>query len=568
MKTHIILLLWILSVSLPLGAQVSKGKSQSKKITFKREQSGSIRQLPDLIIKEEKFIDENKNNIIDANEDCKITFKVENIGTGVAQNVTVRASIKSNTHSGITFNENIELGDMAGETENQVTIPIQGKLNTEDGYVEFLIEVLESRGFDAFPLEFKIETRKFAEPKIILADAIFSTEDGGNIKLNYPINLKVLVQNIGEGAAKDVEIKFELPGGNCIFLGEKDHHKFDYFNSGETRELDYLFTATRRYTENLIPVAVNISESYNRYANDTIVYVGLQQNLTAKNQVVIKGIPTAATEIQMASLSSDVDKNIPVVFTSKPFRYALIIGNEDYSKYQRGLNSESNVAFARHDAAIFKKYAMKVLGIEEKNLFFLTDATAGEMEQKIDLISKLAAKSGSEAEIFFYYAGHGMPDELSKEPYIMPVDVAGTNLKSAIKLADIYRIFSETGTRRVTVFLDACFSGGGREAGLLAARGVKVKPKKEMITGNMVVFTASSGEQSSLPYKDQQHGMFTYFLLKKLQESKGNITYGNLADYIKSNVSIESLRINSKEQDPAVQVSINVNDSWENWTLN
>lgn len=568
MKSQIILLILILSVSLPVSAQVSKGKSQSKKITFKREQSGSIRQLPDLIIKEEKFIDENKNNIIDANEDCKITFKVENIGTGLAQNVTVRASIKSNTHSGITFNENIELGDMAGETENQVTIPIQGKLNTEDGYVEFLIEVLESRGFDAFPLEFKIETRKFAEPKIILADAIFSTEDGGNIKLNYPINLKVLVQNIGEGAAKDVEIKFELPGGNCIFLGEKDHHKFDYFNSGETQELDYLFTATRRYTENLIPVAVNISESYNRYANDTIVYVGLQQNLTAKNQVVIKGIPTAATEIQMASLSSDVDKNIPVVFTSKPFRYALIIGNEDYSKYQRGLNSESNVAFARHDAAIFKEYAMKVLGIEEKNLFFLTDATAGEMEQKIDLISKLAAKSGSEAEIIFYYAGHGMPDELSKEPYIMPVDVAGTNLKSAIKLADIYRIFSETGTRRVTVFLDACFSGGGREAGLLAARGVKVKPKKEMITGNMVVFTASSGEQSSLPYKDQQHGMFTYFLLKKLQESKGNITYGNLADYIKSNVSIESLRINSKEQDPAVQVSINVNDSWENWTLN
>jgi len=72
--------------------------------------------------------------------------------------------------------------------------------------------------------------------------------------------------------------------------------------------------------------------------------------------------------IEMASLSSDVDKNIPVVFTSKPFRYALIIGNEDYSRYQRGLNDESNVEFARNDASIFKEYATKVMGVEEKNL--------------------------------------------------------------------------------------------------------------------------------------------------------------------------------------------------------
>lgn len=568
MKAQILFLVVVLLYTGSTFAQVSSGKSQSKKITFKNEQAGGIRDLPDLIIKEEKFIDENKNKIINANEDCSIAFKVENIGKGTAQNVQVRASLKNNTSMGVTFDEVIELGDLAGDSESEVNIPIQGKLNTENGYVEFLIEVLESRGFDAFPLEFKIETRRFAEPNIILADAVFSTEDGGNIKLNYPINLKVLVQNIGEGAGKNVSVKFELPGANCIFLGENDTYNFEYLNSGETKELDFLFTATRRYTENTIPVAIEMSESYNRYAQDTIVYVGLQENLTAKNQVVITGIPTAATSIEMASLSSDVDKNIPVVFTSKPFRYALIIGNEDYSRYQRGLNDESNVEFARNDASIFKEYATKVMGVEEKNLFYLTDATAGEMEQKIDLISKLAAKSGQEAEIIFYYAGHGLPDERSKEPYIIPVDVSGTNLNSAIKLSDVYKSFSETGAQRITVFLDACFSGGGRDAGLLAARGVKVKPKEEMVSGNMVVFSASSGEQSSLPFMDKQHGMFTYFLLKKLQETKGNITYGALADYVKNQVSLESLRINSKEQDPTVQVSISVNEIWEDWEIN
>jgi uncharacterized caspase-like protein len=190
------------------------------------------------------------------------------------------------------------------------------------------------------------------------------------------------------------------------------------------------------------------------------------------------------------------------------------------------------------------------------------------MEQKIDLVSKLAARTAEEAEIIFFFAGHGLPDEVSKEPYIIPVDVSGTNLSSAVKLAEVYKTFSETGAQKVTFFLDACFSGGGRDAGLLAARSVKVKPKDELVTGNMVVFSASSGEQSSLPYNDKQHGMFTYFLLKKLQETKGNISYGKLADFVKSNVSLESLRINNKEQDPTVKISIDVQDKWENWTIN
>jgi hypothetical protein len=61
--------------------------------------------------------------------------------------------------------------------------------------------------------------------------------------------------------------------------------------------------------------------------------------------------------------------------------------------------------------------------------------------------------------------------------------------------------------------------------------------------------------------------MFTYFLLKKLKESKGLITYGTLADYISGNVSIESLRVNQKEQDPKVNVSPEIENVWKNWKL-
>jgi uncharacterized caspase-like protein len=241
-----------------------------------------------------------------------------------------------------------------------------------------------------------------------------------------------------------------------------------------------------------------------------------------------------------------------------------VIGNEDYS---RNLNAEVNVEYAKNDAETFRKYALNVLGVQEKNMHFMLDATAGQMQREMDLVAAIMEKLGGQGELIFYYAGHGFPDEVTKVPYLIPVDVDATNLSAAIKLSDVYRKLGETGAGRITVFLDACFSGGGRNQGLLAARSVAIKPKKENINGNMVVFSASTGEQSALPYNEERHGMFTYFLLDKLQQSGGNVTYGELANYLKKQVGLESLMVNGKPQDPEVNVSYKVADEWKNWKM-
>ena len=567
MKTKIIILI-MLFFAVVTNGQVISGKSEKKKITYIKIKRSIVTRLPDLIITGERFIDENQNNYINANEKCQISLNVENIGEGTAQDVKVKISLKNNELTGLSYEKLISLGDLQGNNSELVTIPIQGNLELENGIAEFKIEVMEKRGLDAFPLEIKIETKKFASPNVIIADAVFSTEDGGLIKLNYPITLKVIVQNIGEGYAKDVVTEFKLTKTNCIFLGKENRFELGNLDRGETRELDFLFTATRRYTLNEIPVLIDLKESMNRYTRDTTLYVSLGQKLTARNEVIISGIATTSPDIKIASLSSEVDKNIPVNRTKHPYRYALIIGNEDYARYQKGLDTETNVEFARNDASIFHEYVNKTLGVDEMNSYLLQDATTGEIYQKIDLISKLASKTGDQAEIIFYFAGHGLPDEQVRSPYLIPVDVTGTNLGAAIKLEEIYKKFAESGAGKITIFLDACFSGGGRSTGLLAARSVKIKPKENLLMGNIVVFTASSGEQSALPYKKEQHGMFTYFLIKKLKDTRGNVTYGELSDFISKNVSIQSLRINQKEQDPKINVSTEVEDSWRNWDFN
>ena len=273
------------------------------------------------------------------------------------------------------------------------------------------------------------------------------------------------------------------------------------------------------------------------------------------------------TQTTISVGKSDVDINIPVNSTQKKTNtYALIIGNEDYSSFQTGLNTEVNVDYAINDAKIFKEYCNKTLGIPEKQIKLLTNATLGQMNQGIAWLNNLAKVDNGNAELIFYYSGHGLPDEQTKESYLMPVDISGTNIAQAIKLTDVYNKLNENPAKKVSVFLDACFSGGARNQGLIAMKGVKINPEEVLITGNMVVFSSSSGDESSGVYREQQHGFFTYFLLKKLQESKGNISYKELSDFIIENVKKETA-LSGKIQTPQVSVSSNVENVWSSWKI-
>ena len=271
--------------------------------------------------------------------------------------------------------------------------------------------------------------------------------------------------------------------------------------------------------------------------------------------------------IDNISLTSDVDKNIPSNNIIDENKFALIIGNEDYKSFQRNLTSEMNVEFASNDAQIFKDYCLKIFGVQKENITFLLNATAGQISQAIEKLNELIKVTNGKANVIVYYAGHGLPDEKTKEAYLIPVDVSGSNISSAIKLSFLYQKLTEFPSQQITVFMDACFSGGGREAGLLAARSVKITPKYDNLKGNIVVFTSSSGEESSLPWKEKQHGMFTYFLLKKIQETKGNVSFLELSTFLKEKVELESIRTNSKPQSPQILFSDDMRDSWGKWKL-
>lgn len=255
------------------------------------------------------------------------------------------------------------------------------------------------------------------------------------------------------------------------------------------------------------------------------------------------------------TFQSDVDMNIPLVKRPNNNTVALIIANEDYKHV-------ANVASARHDGDVFAEYCEKVLGIPSDRVLKYTNATMGDMAVALanlrGVVGALNAKQ-PEVNVLVYYAGHGVPDESTRDAFLLPVDGTAQVSVSCMPISKFYSELDNLNAKNVMVFLDACFSGAQRGEGMLVeARGVAIKPKETPPQGNMFVLSAASGDETAMPYKEKNHGLFTYFLLKKLQESKGNVTLADLSKYVINEVKEKSNTVNHKPQTPTVTVSGNI----------
>ena len=543
-------------------------KSEFKSVTINKTESIVEKPLPPLLFASDiEYKDANQNNRIDANELCSIQFKISNKGKGTARNVTASLSNLAPSIKGLNFNSLLKIGSIAPNTSQTYSIQISSTLELTNGNANFEIQFNEAMGLAPDPIAMNIQTKAFDNPVIEVADYSFLS-DNGNINLGAPLQLKTLLQNKGQGIGENITLTFSYP--DLVVANGEEQFSVGTLQPGESKEYIFDFIVSKKYTSPTLPISIKLTEKYGRFSQNKSVSIGINAKSAGGTTTIniASNQKDKVVKIESASLTADIDKNIPETNIKNPNKYALIIGNEDYTSRQSGLGSESNVAFAVNDAKVFKEYALKTFGIEEANVYYLTNATSGEMSQKISLVCQILQKLNGKGELVFYYAGHGFPDEVTKTPYLIPVDVNATNLNNAVNLFGLYKQFSNANPNKVSVFLDACFSGGGRDAGLLAARAVKVKPKMEIIEGNIVVFSATSEEQSALPFKEKQHGMFTYQLLKNIQETKGNVTYGELESTVKEKVSIESLKINQKSQDPQVLFSSKLINQWSTWKIN
>ncbi len=257
----------------------------------------------------------------------------------------------------------------------------------------------------------------------------------------------------------------------------------------------------------------------------------------------------------------DVDHNIPVTGRKAAKTFAVVVANENYE-------NADNVPTAGNDGKVFCEYLRKVMGVPAENIYYFKNATYGKMLQGLDRIKKAITVFG-DVDIIYYYAGHGVPDNSTGATYLLPVDANPGSTAACLSVDELYRTFASSGARTATVFLDACFSGSARGADkmLVAARGVRIKPKVNRPSGKLVVFSACSGDETAHSVDEAHHGVFTYHLLEKLRESNGAVTLGELSDHLTEAVPRTVFRTLDKVQTPTVATGIEVADTWRSLPL-
>lgn len=239
---------------------------------------------------------------------------------------------------------------------------------------------------------------------------------------------------------------------------------------------------------------------------------------------------------------SDVDINLPKTKTVNENSYAVVIGNKDYTNLKN-----KNVDFAINDALMIKKYLMDVMGYKEGNIIYKPNAAKGDFESifgnkenyKGDLYN---LANNPEAEIFIYYSGHGAPSQYTKKSYLVPIECKPNNIDlGGYPTELLYSNLGKIKSKFTTVIIDACYSGNIYEN--ISPLGIPVDEMQVDIP-NGIVITATSSNQTANWYPDQQHGLFTYYFLKAIQNKDfsdknkdGNLTIDELYSTINDNNS-------------------------------
>lgn len=341
-----------------------------------------------------------------------------------------------------------------------------------------------------------------------------------------PITIKVPIKNKEAEIFKNTWDKVQIRNAKFFILDDQIAISTITFHSPSGKDYNYNASQALAYE----PPVVNVDL-------DKLIAVNQQPKQTGNTG----GKSGKATTI---TVKSDVDQDIPQNKQNNTQTIALVIANENYGKV-------SKVTSAAHDGDVFAQYCRETLGIPDNQVLLYQDATYGNTLSAISQLKNTVKAMGPETDVIVYYAGHGVPDEKTMEAYMLPVDADPMVMDTAYPLKKLYDELSSMGAANVMVFMDACFSGSNRGEGMLAdARAVVLKAKPASPKGNMFVLSAADGNETALPWVEKNHGLFTYYLLKKLKESKGNASLQDLADYVKSEVSKTSSLELKKPQTP------------------
>lgn len=301
-------------------------------------------------------------------------------------------------------------------------------------------------------------------------------------------------------------------------------------------------------------------------------------------QIVVHGAFDAAARSLEAALLNDeyVDFNIPSIeenLNSKT--YALIIADEEYTA------PLPNCDFATNDGDVLHQYFVHTLGIPTRHVKVLHNAGRQEIyDMGIHWLKDIIKAQSGDVHIIIYYAGHGITNQ-KFAPYLMPSGIDVSKIRSfrtktgnlpedlVLKGGDAEKVLSQcisfdtlTGWfNRVealsyTFIIDASFDGIQRSGKpFFTIKKESKRYRAPRVRSDIVIFMAADGDKTAYSFIDQHHGFFTYYILKELKYSRGEISFQDLFNNVTKNLAYES-SLQGKLQEPAMIIGGKLGENW------
>lgn len=550
---------------------------------------GSIRYqkaavMPELQIKGVTLNDNNSNNRVEAEERFMMSVTVSNPADEDLEDVSVQFASLTDQEEWFEFDDHM-INIPKLKAHRDTVINFRGTSNvalvSDDISVKF--RGTASNMFTSTEHDWSFEALGINACKPIITKYWVYTDSHRPIRQGDRVNLRMTIKNDGKDLAKNVKVDLQWPEG---IYAPAQNLTIASMKPGEVQDINATFTVDTLSHSDLTIVAMisdytqlhnkveYLSFAANRmnaevsleggaamrfqYGGDNMAYGG-GYNMPAAPQLITSGQDMSQEITANASHVSELLEGIEPTAKPDKFKYAIVIGNEDYNSKKSTMSDEPNVDFARYDAEVFAEYAKNYMGVPEKNVFLMKDATSYEMRRQLDRITSICKENPDTYELILFYAGHGQHDDKSKETYLMPVDISLQTPTYGLKLDDVYAQLGSCGAKKTMVFMDACYSGIGR--------GIILNVKEAPVKGNVVVFTATSSSQRSMPYKEKKHGMFTYYLLKTIKDNAGKLTVKDLYEQTRSEVTRESIMVNDSKQSPELISGEGIENGWENWVI-
>ena len=561
MKKSYVLIGLIFFTSFIFAQKKISTKSKAIKLTTSPE---FVRGIPPYLQLGLDFKDKNDNKILEAEESAELILKITNEGKGSAQGLLIKVDGEIEDPS-LIIQDGLEVPFIFPNQTLEIPIHISAKKNIQTKEHKLKISITEHFGYDMDPAYLIFNTYELQKPNLVFSglDIVDSGEgtgaitEDGQLQAGEMIKLKLVVQNIGQNIASNT--KFQVLSTDENIYVDDNSGDIGIINSGEVKEFWVTVSPNKRVlTKDKLPLylALKNDEKFGELNNYQLPIILNQKPPETEIVEVESDIQGFIKEIARfeynsnritAATSNLIDINqVPPSKTNRPNSIAIIIGIEKYEYF-------APAPYAKNDANLMKNYFKNVIGVENVYLYTNEEVSGYFFENKFnpDYGELKNAVIKDSSDVFIYYSGHGLPSKNGQRVYLLPSDGRTEALETqGFDLNQLYKSLHSLHAKSVTLFMDACFSGVSRSSinyskqNLIAMKGIAIKPQISQpweTDPNFSVFASSDFNETSLGYDKSKTGLFTYYLCAGLkgeadQNEDNKISYGELAEYISSNV--------------------------------